>query len=177
MSRYWTGALALLMVVGLLLAGTSGAEAEGGKPLGKMPAWKLVDSNGRTVSSKELQGKVVLIDFWATWCPPCKKEIPGFIELQKQYGKDGLAVVGFSFDEEAAAHTDYVKRQKMNYPSLLATTGDGAKTVAEFEKILGRIESIPTTLIVDRKGNIVFVHEGYAEKSAFEKVLKPLLLK
>lgn len=176
MTKIWSGALALLLAVGLFLAGGAPrAEAEGTKPLGKMPEFKLVDANGKTVASKDLAGKVVIVDFWATWCPPCKKEIPGFIELQKQYGKDGLVIVGFSFDEEAAEHTKFIKEQKMNYSSVLATGGDAAKTVAAFEKIIGKIEGIPTTAVVDKKGNIVYVHTGYADKSDFEKVVKPLL--
>lgn len=176
MTKYWSSALALLMVVGLFLAfGAPNAEAEATKPLGKMPQFTLKDANGKTVSSKDLAGKVVIIDFWATWCPPCRKEIPGFIELQKQYGKQGLTVVGFSFDDDAKAHTDYIKEQKMNYSSVLATDATAGKTVAAFEKIIGKIEGIPTTVVVDKKGNIVWMHTGYADKADFEKVVKPLL--
>lgn len=175
MTRHRWLALALLLAAGLFLVGIPRAQAEATRPLGKMPQFQLVDSNGKAVSSKDLAGKVLIVDFWATWCPPCRKEIPGFIELQKQYGKDGLAIVGFSYDEDAKAHVSFVKEQKMNYPSVLATSGKAAETAAAFEKIIGKIEGIPTTCVVDRKGQIVWVHTGYADKAAFEKVIKPLL--
>lgn len=188
MSRYWIAGVALLIAAGLLLGNVLKADAGPGGPgllakpaapatkvIGKMPAWKLTDVQGKPLSSADLKGKVLLIDFWASWCPPCKKEIPGFIELQKQYGSKGLAVVGFSFDETPEDHASFVKAQKFNYPSLFAATPAGEKVVAEFEKVIGKIEGIPTTLVVDRQGNIVFSHVGYAPKEEFEKVLVPLL--
>ena len=132
------------------------------------PSWELQDANGKRIHSSDFKGKVVILDFWATWCPPCKAEIPGFIALQNEYGKKGLAVVGISVDEGGA---DIVKEvaQKlgMNYPVVLADD----KTPQAF----GGIEAIPTTFIIDREGRIVTKHLGFTEKDEFEKELKPLL--
>jgi peroxiredoxin len=132
------------------------------------PIWKLQDDDGKTVHSSDFKGKVVVLDFWATWCPPCKAEIPGFIALQNEYGKNGLAVVGISVDEGGAAVVkQFAQQSGMNYPVMLADD----KTTRAF----GGIEAIPTTIIIDREGRIVTKHLGFTEKDEFEKELKPLL--
>jgi len=175
MSRHLKGAL-MLSVAFFLWAGTfPAAQATSGKVLGRMPDWSLTDSNGRTVRAKALQGKVLIVDFWASWCPPCRDEIPGFIALQKQYGSKGLQVVGFSMDRSPEVHARFVRDQKFNYPSMYLRDPMGQKVQAAFEKVVGPIRSIPTTLVVDRKGNIVFQHTGFASKQDFEKVVVPLL--
>jgi DsbE subfamily thiol:disulfide oxidoreductase len=132
------------------------------------PSWELQDANGKTIHSSDFKGKVVILDFWATWCPPCKAEIPGFIALQNEYGKKGLAVVGISVDEGGAAVVkQFAQQSGMNYPVVLADE----KTPRAF----GGIEAIPTTFIIDREGRIVTKHLGFTEKEEFEKELKPLL--
>src|SRR5262245_60075069 len=87
------------------------------KDFGRRPDWSLTLPDGKKVSAADYDNKVVIIDFWATWCPPCRKEVPGFIKLQKEYGEKGLTIVGFSFDREKAVHDKYVKDQGMNYLS------------------------------------------------------------
>lgn len=132
------------------------------------PAWELKDVNGKTVKASDFDGKVVILDFWATWCPPCKAEIPGFVELQKQYGDKGLVVIGISLDEQGSAVVKpFMKQFEMNYPVVM---GD-AKIVQDF----GGMEGLPTTFIIDRTGNIVASHVGYAPKETFEKEITPLL--
>jgi thiol-disulfide isomerase/thioredoxin len=143
--------------------------------MGPMPSWKVVDSKGQEVSSEALKGKVLLIDFWASWCPPCRQEIPGFIQLQEKYRGRGLQVVGFSMDRTPEAHSRFVEEQKFNYPSSYASTDEGQALVAAFEKVIGKIEGIPTTVLVDRQGNIVSVHVGAESMEVFEKELQPLL--
>jgi thiol-disulfide isomerase/thioredoxin len=135
-----------------------------------MPAhgWQLQDVDGKTVHSSDFKGKVVVLDFWATWCPPCKAEIPGLIALQNEYGKNGLVVVGISVDEGGATVVKkFAQQLGMNYPVVLADE----KTTRAF----GGIEAIPTTFIIDREGRIVIKHLGFTEKEEFEKELKPLL--
>src|SRR5277367_6077030 len=84
------------------------------------PAWKLQDLDGKTVSSDNFKGKVVILDFWATWCPPCRAEIPGLIDLQKAYGKQGLMVVGVSVDQGGTdVIKPFVEKFGMNYPVLV----------------------------------------------------------
>lgn len=132
------------------------------------PKWELPGLDGKKVQSSEFAGKVIILDFWATWCGPCRMEIPGFIELQKKYEKLGLVVVGVSLDQDG---TEVVKAFKekfgVNYPLVM---GD-AKVVEAF----GGVEAIPTTFIIDRAGRIVNQHVGYADKAEFEREIKPLL--
>lgn len=131
------------------------------------PAWELKGVDGKTVKSSDFAGKVVILDFWATWCGPCRMEIPGFIELQKQYADKGLVVIGISLDQDgASAVKPFIEKMGINYPIVL---GDEAVVSA-----FGGIEGIPTTFIIDRAGNIVRKHVGYAPKAEFEADIKPL---
>lgn len=133
----------------------------------KAPAWELRDLDGKLVKSSDFDGKVVILDFWATWCAPCKAEIPGFVELQKQYGDRGLIVVGISLDEGGPAVVKrFMTQFGMNYPVVLGDVG--------LMKAFGGT-AIPTTLIIDRSGNIVSRHIGFAPKETFESEIKPLL--
>jgi thiol-disulfide isomerase/thioredoxin len=146
----------------------SSAQAAEASPSITAPAWELKDVNGKTVKSSDFAGKVVVLDFWATWCPPCKAEIPGFVELQKQYGDKGLVVVGVSLDEQGPeVVTPFMKQFSMNYPVVM---GD-AKIVQAF----GGIRGIPTTFVIDRSGKIVSRRVGFAPKETFEKEILPLL--
>ena len=132
------------------------------------PAWSLKDVGGKTVSSADFKGKVVLLDFWATWCPPCRMEIPDFVELQKTYGEKGLVVVGVSLDEEGASVLKpFMKQFGINYLVVLAD--------AEIAKAFGGVASIPTTFIIGRDGRIAGQHVGLASKADFEMAIKPLL--
>ncbi len=137
-------------------------------PAQAAPAWELRSVEGRLVKSTEFQGKVVILDFWATWCPPCRKEIPGFVELQKEYRDKGLVVVGVSLDEGSPeAVKAFIGQFGINYPIVMGTP----EVVAAF----GGVEGIPTTFILDRQGNIAGKHVGYAPKSDFENTIKKLL--
>ncbi|RKX34106.1 MAG: TlpA family protein disulfide reductase [Verrucomicrobia bacterium] len=133
-----------------------------------MPSWELTDLQGHPVRSADFEGKVVLLDFWATWCPPCRKEIPGFIELQERYGEAGLVVVGVSLDEGGAAVVaPFVSKEGINYPVVM-----GDSTIVE---AFGGIASIPTTFVINRDGQIVERHVGYVSQNRFEKSIKSLL--
>jgi thiol-disulfide isomerase/thioredoxin len=144
------------------------AQAVEASPSITASAWELKDVEGKTVRSSDFAGKVVVLDFWATWCPPCRAEIPGFVELQKQYGDKGLVIVGVSLDQQGPeVVTPFMKQFSMNYPVVM---GD-AKIVQAF----GGISGIPTTFVIDRSGKIVSGRVGFAPKETFEKEIVPLL--
>ena len=135
---------------------------------GKAPNFSLKSADGSVVELAKLKGKVVVVNFWATWCGPCRSEIPGFLEVYKQYKPKGLEIVGVSLDRGGWAEVKpFVERYKINYPVVV---GDGNLADA-----YGGIEAIPTTFVVDKNGNIVNKHLGYLNKAAFEKMVKDLL--
>jgi thiol-disulfide isomerase/thioredoxin len=132
------------------------------------PGWELLDVDGNQVRSGDFLGKVVILNFWATWCPPCLEEIPSFIELQNQYGTEGLEVIGISTDLEGAAIVrPFMEQWGINYQIVLA---DGAVRNA-----YGGINALPTTFIMDRRGNMVEHYVGYRSKQTFEAAILPLL--
>jgi peroxiredoxin len=152
----------------IALASVNTVLAQAPKPGQPAPAWQLKDLAGKLAKSSDYQGKVVILDFWATWCPPCRAEIPSFVELQKQYGKDGLVVLGVSLDKDGpAAVKKFMTKTPMNYGIVM---GDD-----KINEAYGGIEAIPTTFIIDRQGKIVSKHVGLTDKSEFEKEIKPLL--
>jgi thiol-disulfide isomerase/thioredoxin len=129
----------------------------------------MKDLDGKDVSLSSFKGKVILLNFWATWCGPCKAEIPEFVELQKQYGKDGLMVVGYSVDDEAPKARAFANEYKINYPVLL---GLGREDVQD---AYGPIWGIPASFIISRDGKVCQKHLGIAPKAVFEKEIKALL--
>ena len=141
-------------------------------PLDAKPAnldFTLKDMNDKDVSLASYKGKVLLLDFWATWCGPCKVEIPGFIELQNAYGPKGFQVVGISIDDRADQLRPFAAEMKMNYPVL---QGLGRDDVTE---AFGPIFGVPTTLIVSRDGKICATHSGMTAKETFENQIRELL--
>ena len=127
------------------------------------------NADGRKVSLSEFKGKVIILDFWATWCVPCKQEIPDFIKLQEKYGSRGLQVVGISVDDSQTMAKKYATEMKMNYPVLLAEGKD------DILKAYEPVKGIPVSVVIDRKGNIAAHHEGIKALDVFEKEIVPLL--
>ena len=149
------------------------ADAQGGACMvDAKPAnldFTMPDLSGKDVRLSSFKGKVILLNFWATWCGPCKAEIPGFVELQDQYGKDGLVIVGYSVDDDAAKAKAFADQFKMNYPILL---GLGREDVQD---AYGPIWGIPASFIIGRDGRVCQKHLGIAPKAVFEKEIKALL--
>ncbi|OFW41039.1 MAG: hypothetical protein A3J29_13620 [Acidobacteria bacterium RIFCSPLOWO2_12_FULL_67_14b] len=128
----------------------------------------MKDLDGKDVSLSSYKGKVVLLNFWATWCGPCKAEIPGFVEIQEKY-KDKLVIVGFSVDDTAEKAREYANQYKMNYPILL---GEGREDVQD---AYGPIWGIPASFIISKDGKVCRKHLGIAPKAVFEKEVVALM--
>ena len=147
-------------------------------PVGEIPLIKaplfsgtnMVD--GKEFSLDSMKDYVLIIDFWAPWCPPCRAEIPGFIELQNKYKDKKFAVIGIAISSAEVNVRKFIEKQKVNYPVIMGTD----KMKKDYEKAMGQIiKGIPTTLIVNRKGEIVIVHVGSEDMSLFEDEIQSLL--
>jgi cytochrome c biogenesis protein CcmG, thiol:disulfide interchange protein DsbE len=134
-----------------------------------MPAFTVEDLRGGKVSATDLQGKVVLLDFWATGCQPCKKEMPGYQKLLDRYRSCGFAVVGFKFDTmmDTEDPLQFAKRIGVRYPLAVATD--------DLKQKFGGIEGLPTTMVYDRQGVLRKKKIGFAYTDAFEAAIRPLL--
>jgi thiol-disulfide isomerase/thioredoxin len=130
--------------------------------------FSMTDLDGKDVSLASFKGKVILLNFWATWCGPCKAEIPGFVELQAQHPNE-LVVVGYSVDDTADKARAFATEYKINYPILL---GLGREDVQE---AYGPIYGIPASFLISRDGKVCRRHMGIAPKAVFEKEIKALL--
>jgi thiol-disulfide isomerase/thioredoxin len=132
------------------------------------PSFTLSDSTGKAVRSSDYKGKVVLVNFWATWCGPCKIEIPWFIEFEKKYKDKGLVVLGVSMDDEGwPSVKTYMEKMKIGYPIMLGNEEVAAK--------YGGMNSLPVTVFVDREGRIAARHVGLVAREEYEADIRSLL--
>jgi thiol-disulfide isomerase/thioredoxin len=129
----------------------------------------LKDMNGHDVNFADFKGKVVLLNFWATWCGPCKYEIPMFVELQKKYEGKGVAFLGLSVDDTVDKLKPFADEYKINYPILMGLGRD------DFQDAFGPIWGIPVTFMITRDGTICKRHMGLATKDQFEREIEGLL--
>lgn len=176
MLRHWT--LFLL----LLACGFAGCHQAPARPpqskhpdvkLGEigsqLPDFSVQDLRGHPISSGDLRGKVVLVDFWATWCQPCKKEMPGYQRLADRYGSRGFVVIGFKFDTmmDTEDPLRFAQRIGVHYPLAVATD--------EIKQKFGGIEGLPTTMLYDRQGILRTKVIGFEYTDNIGAALKPLL--
>ena len=168
--------LAVLIVAGLYLVNkywiapatqkkTTKVQPPGNRPLA--PVFSATDINGRKVDLADFKGKVILLDFWATWCGPCRIEIPGFVKLQERYRDQGLVVLGVSLDDSVEPVREFYREFNMNYPVVI-----GESRITE---LYGGIIGLPTTFIIGRDGRIYSKHMGATDVSVFEEEIKELL--
>jgi len=131
------------------------------------PDFTLASTDGKKIKLSNFRGKVVVLDFWATWCPPCKAEIPDFIKLYSKYKDDGFQMLGVSLDQGGLKDVvPFIKDYGINYPVVLGTE--------EIVSAYGGIRGIPTTFVIDKKGYVRDEFEGYRPAPVFEKDIEQL---
>ncbi|GJQ63719.1 MAG: hypothetical protein SCALA702_27720 [Melioribacteraceae bacterium] len=182
-SRLYTTLFFVAVVIFFIVNNISGEEAEGPYPPDyradapkvetKAPNFTLLNMEGETVSLSDFSGKVVIIDFWATWCGPCRKGVPDLVKLKEDYAEKGVEVIGISLDgitRDGSTVDDivpFMKEYNINYPIVQGTN----KIVQDY----GNIISIPTSFIIDQKGNIVSRYDQLVPHSVYETVINKLL--
>jgi cytochrome c biogenesis protein CcmG/thiol:disulfide interchange protein DsbE len=171
--------IGLILVVGIsygFLSSPDGIEKETtDKPVQQKeqeypvaPDFALEDLDGNIVKLSDYHGKVVILDFWATWCGPCRRGIPEFIELQSEYGEDKLVILGISVDQgDLSVVPKFAKQYGINYPILYANI--------DVQRKYGPIRSIPTAFVIDKEGKARDMAVGLRPKSYFKRVVDSLL--
>ncbi len=169
MSRFFPALLAgLLTVTACQSTGSVAAAVKKEKDRRIAPDFTLKDAMGRPVKLSDYKGKVVLLNFWATWCGPCKIEIPWFIEFEQTFKDKGFAVLGVSMDEEGwDIVKPYLEKSKINYRVLI---GDDM-TAQNY----GGVDSLPTSFLLDKEGRIAATHIGLVSKSVYQNDINTLL--
>ncbi len=133
-----------------------------------VPDFSLEDSTGSLIKLSSYKGRVVLLDFWATWCTGCKQEIPWYMEFQDKYKKDGLSAIGVSLDDDGwKSVKPFLQQHKINYPIVIGDWNDMGKRFG--------FNSMPATLLIDRDGKMADMHVGMVDKAAFESEIQTLL--
>jgi thiol-disulfide isomerase/thioredoxin len=136
----------------------------------KAPQLELRDVYGRIVRLSDYKGKVVLINFWATWCPPCRAEMPDLIRLQREHAKQGLQIIGITYPPQTKARVRrFARSLKVNYPIVLGTRQIKARFSSD--------ETLPLTVVINRDGTVNEIISGILLREEFDEKIKPLLMK
>ncbi len=167
MLRHFTPVMALLAMSFALIAGFR-ADLTPADSRKTAPEFGLEDSDGALIKLSSYKGRVVLLDFWATWCTGCKVEIPWYVEFQDKYKKSGLSAIGVSLDDDGwKSVKPFLRKHKINYPIVIGDWNDMGNRFG--------FNSMPATLLIDRDGRIADMHVGMVDKDAFEREIQILL--
>jgi cytochrome c biogenesis protein CcmG/thiol:disulfide interchange protein DsbE len=157
-----------LLILCLALPQPIGAEIAAPSSRKEAPAFSLENSKGEIINLSDYKGKVVLLNFWATWCHGCKQEIPWYMEFATKYGQRGLAVIGVSMDEDGwKSVRPYITEKKLNYAIVI-----GSEALANQ---YGGVDSMPVSILIDRHGKIADSHSGVVDKNSWKEEIRKLL--
>ena len=164
---YW-----FALVLGLMAGASVAAEMEAMPSADPVFAATLADFDGKPVPLAELKGKLVVLNFWATWCGPCRTEIPHLIEGQEKYGPRGIMFIGAAVEDNADSVRDFGKAYGINYTVAMAGKDQG---IALLRALGNKIAGLPFTIVLDRQGNIVAAKRGIMTPARLQQILDPLL--
>jgi len=159
-----------IILIGLALAfSTSVTYAASQKMSGKATNFTLKSRSGKNIKLSELRGDVVMINFWASWCGPCRQEMPLLEKIHKKYKKLGFTLLGVNVEQDTNAAKRYLKDVRVSFPILFDKTNKTSK--------LYNVSAMPTTILIDRNGNKRFIHKGYKPgyENDYKKQIKKLL--
>lgn len=158
----------LIIACCLLFSPAAFAQTEKAPQNKKTLDFSLTDINGKTVSLKDFRGKIVLLNFWATWCPPCRAEIPELVKWQREYQSQNLQIVGVTHPPtNRAGVRRFVQKNKINYPILFGTK--------KIKALFNSSDALPLTIVIDGEGNVKDSIEGIVFPEEFDEKIKPLL--
>ncbi len=158
----------LRLLLTALLLGLLGL-AQAGEVSGPAPDFTLRSNTGKNLKLSEFRGQVVLLNFWASWCGPCRQEMPALDKLHKRYSKLGFTVLGVNVEEDSAQAKRMLREIRVSFPILFDTQNKASE--------LYHVSAMPTTVIIDRDGNMRYLHKGYkpGEESVYKKWVKKLI--
>ncbi len=136
---------------------------------GKAPNFTLKSRSGKNLKLSEFRGQVVMINFWASWCAPCRQEMPLLEKIYKKYKRLGFTLLGVNVEQDTSAAKNYLKNVRVSFPILFDNTNKTSK--------LYKVSAMPTTVIIDRNGNMRFMHKGYKPgyENSYKKQIRKLL--
>ena len=163
--------LVSLLCTSLLLSDVCKAD-----PPTSWPSWKLATVNQGEFHSRSLEGKVVVMTMWASWCPSCRKQLPVMDRLYEDYQDRAIQVLNFSFDHSENSHEQYVRDLGLETPSVFARNGEGLRVVKLIQQGAGTLEAVPTVLIWDKNGRLAHRLVGFSNRKQLEELIEPLLV-
>lgn len=165
--------LRLLAILGSLFLLAPGAT---GQAPSAWPSWSAPTLGGKEFHSKALEGKVVVVSVWASWCSSCRKQFPVLSQLQRAHQASGLQVLSFSFDHTQEKHGDFLEDLDVCFPAIFARSGRGLDAVRMLQDQAGALEAVPTLLVFDRSGRLAHRSVGFASLAKLEALIEPLLV-